>query len=111
MHFPTWHVVNYAHMLDFGLCFLLDPFIVKIFQAWNICLSQLTPLGLRNLIVHVWTIRYKKFPEPLTCFANCIGSRKTTQRKKRGVGRERDRGAMRILARVDGCPCTPRVVS
>lgn len=35
---PPRHVAIYAHMLEFGLRFPLDPFIVKIFQPWNICL-------------------------------------------------------------------------
>ena len=34
---PLGHVAIYAHMLDFGLPFPLDPFIVEIFRAWNIC--------------------------------------------------------------------------
>ena len=33
------HVAIYAHMHDFGLRFPLDPFFVKVFQAWNICLT------------------------------------------------------------------------
>lgn len=41
---PVGHIAIYAHLLDFGLRFPLDPFIVKIFKAWNICLSQLTLL-------------------------------------------------------------------
>lgn len=50
--FPAGHVAIYTHMLDFGLCFSLDLFIVKIFEAWNICLAQLTLLGWWNLIAY-----------------------------------------------------------
>lgn len=67
-HCPTGNVAIYAHMLDFDLRLPLDPFIVKIFQAWNIWLLQLTPLERRNLISYAYTIRYKKFRETVNMF-------------------------------------------
>ena len=36
---PSTHIAIYVHMLDFGFRFPLDPFIVKVFQAWSICVS------------------------------------------------------------------------
>lgn len=33
---PPGHIAIHAHMLDFGLRFRLDPFILKIFKVWNI---------------------------------------------------------------------------
>ena len=42
---PPGHMEVYVYMFYFGLRFPLDPFIVNIFKASNICLSQLTPLG------------------------------------------------------------------
>lgn len=65
---PPGHVAIYAHMLDFGLRFPLDPFIIKIFRAWNIYLAQLTSLGWCNLIAYAWVVRYKGFPETLNLF-------------------------------------------
>lgn len=62
------YVAIYAHMVDFGLRFFLDRFIVKIFWAWDICLSQLTLLGWRNQIAYAWTIGYKRFPGTLNMF-------------------------------------------
>lgn len=62
------HVAIYAHLLDFGLRFPLDPFFVEVFQAWNICLAQLTPLGWWNLMAYAWVVRYKGFPETLNLF-------------------------------------------
>lgn len=87
---PAGHVAIYAHMLDFGLRFPLDPFIVKIFQAWNICLSQLTPLVWRNLIAYAWMIRYKRFPETLILFRNLHRIKEDGFAKAKG-GRKRKR--------------------
>lgn len=65
---PAGHIAFYAHMLDFGLHFPLDPFFAKVFQAWNICLAQLAPLGWRNLLAYAWAVRYKWFPKTLNLF-------------------------------------------
>lgn len=66
--YPVGHVPVYAHILDFGLRFPIDPFIAKIIKPWNICLFQLTSLGWCNLIAYAWTVRYKKFLETLNLF-------------------------------------------
>lgn len=58
MECPAGHVAIYAYMLLFGLRFSLDPFFVKVFQAWNICLAQLTLLGWQNLMAYAWDVRY-----------------------------------------------------
>ena len=50
---PAGHVAVYAHHLEFGLRFPLDLVLVKILQAFNVCLAQLTPLAVRNIIAYV----------------------------------------------------------
>lgn len=87
------HVAIYAHMLDFGLRFPLDPFIVKIFRAWTICLSQLTSLGWRNMIAYAWVIRYKGFPETQNLFHKLHWIKEDGSTKGKGKGkRKRSRG-------------------
>lgn len=94
---PLGRVAIYAHMLDFGLRLPLHPFILKIFQAWNICLSQLTPLGWRNLVAYVWMVRILRgSPKLLIYSASFIGLKKTVLRKVREVGRRRVVKRMRI---------------
>ena len=50
---PTKHMAIYAHHLEFGLRFPLNLVLVKILKAFNVCLAQLTPLAVRNLIAYV----------------------------------------------------------
>lgn len=65
-HPPPRHVGVYVHHLDYGLCFPLDPTLVKILKAFNICLAQLHPLAVRGLICYLWVCRFKGFPETLS---------------------------------------------
>lgn len=86
---PSGHVAIYAHMLDFGLRFPLDPFFVKVFKAWNICLAQLTPLGWRNLMAYAWVVRYKGFPETLNLFRKLHWIKEDGSAKGKGAGKKR----------------------
>ena len=65
---PAGHIAVYAHHFEFGLRFPLDPVLVKILKAFSVCLAQLTPLAMRNLIAYVWVCRYLGFPETLNLF-------------------------------------------
>lgn len=47
---PGVRIFIYAHHLVFGMRFPLDLVLVKILKAFNICLAQLTPLAVRNLV-------------------------------------------------------------
>lgn len=76
-------------MLDFGLRFPLDPFIVKIFKAWNICLSKLTSLEWRNLIAYSWTIHYKRFHETLNLFWKLHWIKEDDSAKGKGMGKKK----------------------
>lgn len=105
------HVAVYRHMLDFGLGFPLDPFIVKIFKVCNICLSQITPLGWRNFIAYSWTFRYKRFPETLNLFWKLYWIKEDGSAKGKGMGKRKRSTATKNLAKAVGCPCIPRVVS
>lgn len=78
-------------MLDFGLRFPLDPFVVKIFQAWNNCLAQLTPLGWRNLIGYAWVIRYMGFHENLNLFRKLHWIKEDGSVKVKGKGKRKRR--------------------
>lgn len=106
---PSGYVAIYAHMLDFGLRFPLDPFIVNIFKAWNICLAQLMPLGWRNLIAYAWVVRYKGFPEILNLFRKLHWIEEDGSAKGKGKGKQRDPGLMK--AGVVGCTYIPRRAS
>lgn len=88
---PLGHVAIYAHMLDFGLRLPLHPFILKIFQAWNICLSQSTPLGWRNLVAYVWMVRFKRFPETLNLFRKLYWIKEDSSAKGKGGGKKKSR--------------------
>lgn len=44
------HVAIYAHHLEFGLCFPQDLVLVKILNAFNVYLAQLTPLAVKTLL-------------------------------------------------------------
>ncbi|XP_057247061.1 uncharacterized protein LOC130589645 [Beta vulgaris subsp. vulgaris] len=65
---PPGHVAVYTHHFEFGLRFPLDSFLVEILNAFNVCLAQLTPLAVRNLIAYIWVIRFLDFPPTLNLF-------------------------------------------
>ena len=65
---PPGHVAVYNHYFEFGLRFPLDSFLLKILNAFNVCLSQLTSLANRKLIVYIWTIQFSEFLETLSLF-------------------------------------------
>lgn len=65
---PRGHIAVYAHHFEYGLRFPLDLVLAKILQAFNICLAQLTPLTMRNIIAYVWVCRDLDFPETLYLF-------------------------------------------
>ena len=50
---PPGHVAVYNHHFEFGLRFPLNSNLLKILNAFNVCLAQLTPLANRNLIVYI----------------------------------------------------------
>lgn len=76
-------------MLDFDLRFPLDPFIVKIFRAWNICLALLTSLGCRNLIAYAWVVWYKGFPKTLNMFRKLHWIKEDGSAKEKGTGKRK----------------------
>lgn len=47
---PQGEIVVYQHMLEFGLSFPLDPFIIRLLSAYNICLAQLCAKSIRHVI-------------------------------------------------------------
>ena len=65
---PPSHVAVYTHHFEFGLRFPLDSFLVEILNAFNVCLAQLTPLAVRNLIAYIWVIRFFNFPPSINLF-------------------------------------------
>ena len=50
---PPRHVAVYTHHFEFSLRLPLDSFLVNILNAFNVCLAQLTPLAIRNLIAYI----------------------------------------------------------
>lgn len=59
---PPGHiVVVYAKHFDFGLRFPLHSFVEKIFRSWNVCLAQVTPPTIRNVISYVWLCLFKEW--------------------------------------------------
>lgn len=58
---PPGHMTVYTHHFEFGLCFLLDSFLVEILNASNVFLAQLTPLAVQNLIAYIWVVRFLDF--------------------------------------------------
>lgn len=65
---PAGQQFVYAHHFEFGLRSPLDLVLVKILKAFNICLAQLTPLAVRNLIAYVWVGCYLGYLETLNLF-------------------------------------------
>ncbi|XP_057250593.1 uncharacterized protein LOC130591335 [Beta vulgaris subsp. vulgaris] len=65
---PPGHVAVYTHHFEFGLRFPLDSFLVDILKAFNVCLAQLTPLAIRNIIAYIWVVRFLDFPQTLNLF-------------------------------------------
>lgn len=65
-HPPEGCIGVYAYSLDFGLRFPLDPTLVKILRAFNVCLAQLHPFAVRTLISYIWVCRFLEFPETLS---------------------------------------------
>lgn len=76
----------------------MDPFIAKIFEAWNISLSQLTSLGWRNLIAYAWTVLYKKFPQTLNLFRKLHWIKEDGSAKGKGGGKRKRYRAENELA-------------
>ncbi|XP_056698259.1 uncharacterized protein [Spinacia oleracea] len=65
-HPPEGCIGVYAYSLDFGLRFPLDPTLVKILRAFNVCLAQLHPFAVRTLISYIWVCRFLEFPGTLS---------------------------------------------
>lgn len=51
---PEGCVAFYAKHLDFFLHFPLHPFIVRVPRDWKVCLTQISPIVIRNLVVFIW---------------------------------------------------------
>lgn len=79
---PAGHVALYAHHLEFGVRFPLDIVLAKIFQAFNVCLAQLIPLAVRNIVAYVWVCRYLGFPKTLNLFQRLHWLRKNGYAEK-----------------------------
>uniref|UniRef100_A0A803LK22 Transposase (putative) gypsy type domain-containing protein n=1 Tax=Chenopodium quinoa TaxID=63459 RepID=A0A803LK22_CHEQI len=65
---PPGHIVVYAKHFEFGLRFPLHHYIEKIFRAWNVSISQLTPPTIRNIVYLVWVMIFMDFPLTLNLF-------------------------------------------
>ena len=65
---PPGYVAVYTHHFEFGLHFPLDSFLVKILNAFNVCLAQLTPLAVHNLTAYIWVVRFLDFPQTINLF-------------------------------------------
>lgn len=105
------HVAVYMHMIDFGLRFPLDPFIVQVVKAQNIGLSHITLSEWRKLIAYAWTVRYKRFPETLNLYRKFHRIKRTAPQRVRVRVRKRSPRLTTNLAGVAGCPCIPRGVN
>ncbi|XP_056698951.1 uncharacterized protein [Spinacia oleracea] len=79
---PPDHIGVYAHHLDFGLRFPLHPFIEKVFRAWNVCLAQVTPQVVRNVVAFTWLLSFKQWPQTINLFRRLIWLKK--YKKKSG---------------------------
>ncbi|XP_056692256.1 uncharacterized protein [Spinacia oleracea] len=79
---PPDHIGVYAHHLDFGLRFPLHPFIEKVFRAWNVCLAQVTPQVVRNVVAFTWLLYFKQWPQTINLFRRMIWLKK--YKKKSG---------------------------
>lgn len=66
--YPAGHAAIYTHHFEFGLRLPLYSFLVEITNAFNLCLAQLTPLVVRNLIVYIWVVRFLDFPQTINLF-------------------------------------------
>lgn len=62
----------YTIHFEFGLRFPLDFFLVKIMNAFNVNLAQLTPLAVCNLFSYIWTIRFLDFSKILNLFRHLL---------------------------------------
>ncbi|XP_056682631.1 uncharacterized protein [Spinacia oleracea] len=79
---PPGHIGVYAHHLDFGLRFPLHRFIEKVFRAWNVCLAQVTPQVVRNVVAFTWLLSFKQWPQTINLFRRLIWLKK--YKKKSG---------------------------
>uniref|UniRef100_A0A803LGI3 Uncharacterized protein n=1 Tax=Chenopodium quinoa TaxID=63459 RepID=A0A803LGI3_CHEQI len=76
---PEGHIVVYAKHFEFGLRFPLHPFVEKIFKAWNVCIAQVTPTTIRNVISLVWVMIYMDFPLTLNLIRKLHWLKKDSQ--------------------------------
>lgn len=58
----------YQHMMEFGLCFPLDPFIMCLLSAYNICLDQLCAKSIRHIIGYLLVCHFKSWSPSLRSF-------------------------------------------
>ncbi|KMT08456.1 hypothetical protein BVRB_6g141330 [Beta vulgaris subsp. vulgaris] len=65
---PPGHVAVYTHHFEFGLRFPLDSFLVEILNVFNVCLAQLTPLAVRDIIAYIWVVCFLDFPQTVNLF-------------------------------------------
>lgn len=56
---PQGHIAVYQHMLEYCLRFPLDPFIMRMLSAYNICLAQLSAKSIRHVIGQLWVCHFK----------------------------------------------------